>query len=199
MNDDYIRDPDNQYNDTLLPSIYNFDEIPKIFIKKNKKGGKKNKNQPSLEPQPDFTEEDIIRISLQEYENEQNKRFEELLEHECRIQDELFNEEQNKLIEELIENEKNKTIDEVIDTNCKMIEHISIFETTKIQLDKLIKIDKNETFYTNILNYINIFESSSNITVLEDVEYEKFLKIIKQIRIPIQERIEIMKIIICRL
>jgi hypothetical protein len=213
MNEDpYIREPDNQYNDTLLSPAYNYTQPTKITIKKSKKGNKKNKKGqypedvefPIYDPMydniynnnsinnissTDFIEEDIIRLSLQEYENEQNKRLEELLENERKIK------------EMSIENENNKIIEELFEIDSKMNEPIrpSMFENIKIQLDKLIKIDKNETYYSTILNYITEFEASNHITELEEGEYEKFLKIIKQIRIPENEKIEIKKVIILRL
>jgi hypothetical protein len=230
MNDDpYIREPDNQYNDTLLPVAYNYTQPTKITIKKSKKGIKKNKKGKYPEdvefPMYDFmnnnnnninannfTEEEIMRLSLQEYENEQNKRLEELLEHEKRIQEIAFQEEQNKIIEELLENERkikemnienetNKIIEKVFETDSKINEPIKpcIFENIKIQLEKLTKIDKNENYYLTILNYISTFESTNHITELEEDEHEKFLKIIKQIRIPDNEKIEIKKVIILRL
>jgi hypothetical protein len=64
-----------------------------------------------------------------------------------------------------------------------------LFENTKKQMEKLEKMDKTETYYTTILQYISAYENENLEKIeLETGEYQKYLKIIRQIRLPDNEK-----------
>ncbi len=218
--DDDIRRPDESYMDTLIPNYPSFFEptpisrderrqIEKQIKKETKKKNKKTYNPPILSTQHFMTEEeknnrlnyfeenqtneiesesednkeiynpteeDIIKQSILEYEEFQRKQEEEM-------EEEII----KQSILEYEENEKRREKEE------KMRVRKTLFENTKKQMEKLEKMDKTETYYTTILKYISAYENENLEKIeLEIEEYQKFLKIIRQIRLPENEKISLL-------
>jgi hypothetical protein len=214
--DDDIRRPDEYYMDTLIPSYPPFFEptpitrderrqIEKLTKKENKTKNKKTYNPPILSTQHFMTEEeknnrlnyfeenqtneiqsknkdsqeiynpteeDIIKQSILEYEEFQRKQEEEM-------EEEII----KQSILEYEENEKRRELEE------KLRVRKTLFENTKKQMEKLEKMDKTETYYTTILQYISAYENENLEKIeLETGEYQKYLKIIRQIRLPDNEK-----------
>mgnify|MGYP003338291148 CR=1 FL=1 len=75
-------------------------------------------------------------------------------------------------------------------------EHKRRFQFTKIQVSKIMKLDKvNVDIYLHILSIIKLYEEGFAVIPLSNEEYTNTLKIIETIRIPIEEKINFKNII----
>jgi hypothetical protein len=72
------------------------------------------------------------------------------------------------------------------------------FEQTKIQLERLRKIDPATTAYAIWLDYIALYEEGFAVHVeLEAREYHPLCKIVQRIRIPDMERTRLLHLVVC--
>lgn len=214
QNDD-LRIPDDSYMDTLLPTYQPIQEqiyIPRrqrrqIQRESKKKGRRTETNNgmnifPNIQTMQD--EEEIIRQSIIEYEENQRKHINEMEEQELLKQSLLeYEETERNRIRELEENILKLSLLEYEETQ-KIQEKENVmrirkacFENTKKQLEKLKNLDRKETYYTKLLEYISLYENECLEKIqIDEIEYEKFLKIIKQIRLPENEKTKLLDFIV---
>ena len=207
MQEDNIREPDQYYMDTLLPqnNWNNNNRNQTVTIIRNKRGKPRAVSKKKANNNPDYnvtengiTEEEIMRISAMEYEREQNEKYRE---YTNTISDDEIIQKSIQEYDTSLEEEIMKLSIMEYEEQQKKIEILrqrqSVFENIKKQLDKLIKMDKNETYYAKIMEYISLYENGLDIIHIEASEHEKFLKIIKQIRMPENEKNKLNQYIVC--
>jgi hypothetical protein len=219
--DDNIREADEYYMDTLIPSYNNNNtyktpspnrrerrELEKIQRKQRKPKTYEppllGSNINSVTSRRLAEDNDIIQQSILEYEENQMKQTMEMDEQSI-LQESLLNFEemqrrfQDEMEKEIIklslmeyeEEKKKKDREDLL--NMRKTK----FENTKKQMEKMAKIDKSETYYSKILEYISLYENDGLEKMeINGEEYQKFLKIIKQIRLPEEEKMELMKYVV---
>jgi len=218
---DNIREADEYYMDTLIPSYDNNNmyqtpllnrrerrELEKIQ-RKQRKSTKYDppllgSNFNSVTSRRLAEDNDIIEQSILEYEENQMKQIMEMDEQSV-LQESLLNFEemqrrfQDEMEKEIIklsliefeEEKKKKDREDLL--NMRKTK----FENTKKQMEKMAKIDKFETYYSKILEYISLYENDGLEKMeINEEEYQKFLKIIKQVRLQEDEKMELMKYVI---
>lgn len=219
--DDNIRQADESYMDTLIPTYNNnmyqtpspLNRRERRELEKIQKKQRKSKNYepPLLGSNINYItsrrlveDNDVIEQSILEYEENQMKQImemdeqtilqESLLEFEemqKRFQDEMEKEIMKLSLMEYEEEKKKKDREDLL--NMRKTK----FENTKKQMEKMAKIDKSETYYSKILEYISLYENDGLEKIeIDSEEYQKFLKIIKQIRLPEEEKIELTKYVV---
>ena len=217
---DNIREADEYYMDTLIPSydnnMYQTPPLNRRERRELEKIQRKQRKSKTYEPPllgSNFNsvisrrlaeDNDIIQQSILEYEENQMKQIMEMDEQSI-LQESLLNFEemqrrfQNEMEKEIIklslmeyEEEKKKKAREDL-LNLRKTK----FENTKKQMEKMTKIEKSETYYSKILEYISLYENDGLEKMeIDGEEYQKFLKIIKQVRLPEEEKMELMKYIV---
>lgn len=220
--DDNIREADESYMDTLIPSYNNNNntyqtppqnrrerrELEKIQRKQRKSKTYEplllGSNINSVTSRRLAEDNDIIQQSILEYEENQMKQIMELdvqsilqeslldfEEMQRKFQDEMEKEIIKLSLMEYEEEKKKKDREDLL--NMRKTK----FENTKKQMEKMAKIDKSEKYYSKILEYISLYENDDLEKMeIDGEEYQQFLKIIKQIRLPEEEKMELMKYVV---